>query len=346
MNSKVLVLGPGRNTRGGITMVIKEYEKTKLWKDFDCKWIGTYIDRGGFHKVYCFFRGYLSYLINVFAYDIIHIHMSWSTTAIRKLFFFIPAKILNKKVILHIHSGAEPIINSNVRTIYRFMFRYANATILLAEKIAVELGKHFDIKNPVILYNPCLSYKTEESLVVPKEKYVLFAGTITKKKGYLDLIQAFSIASDKHSEWRLIFAGNGEIEKAKALVRLNNIEDQVVFKGWLSRDKLQQLFETSAIFCLPSYTEGFPMAVLDAWAHGLPVITTPVGGLPDVLIPDENALVFEPGDIDMLAQHLDRLMTDSVLRDRISEGSMKLSQGPFSLVTVSKQLSELYLRFS
>lgn len=347
MRSKVIVLGPGRNTRGGITMVIKEYERTEVWKDFDCKWISTYIDRGGFQKIYCFLRGYITYIKNVFTYDIIHIHMSWSTTAIRKLFFFIPAQILNKRIILHIHSGAEPIVNSNIRTIYRFMFKYADVTILLANKIAIELNKHFYIKDPVVLYNPCLSYKpTESSFASPKKKYILFAGTITKKKGYIDLIQAFSSISKEYSEWKLVFAGNGEIEDARALTKLNDIEERVILKGWLNRDKLQQLFEASSIFCLPSYTEGFPMAVLDAWAHGLPVITTPVGGLPDVLIPEVNALVFEPGDIDMLAQHLRRLITDEILRDKISAESIRLSQGPFSLATVSKQLNELYLRLS
>jgi len=343
MNSKVIVLGPGRNTRGGISMVIKEYENTRLWKDFNCKWIETYIDKNNFLKVTYFLKGYIIYILNILRYNIIHIHISWNTTAIRKIFFFILAKALNRKIVLHVHSGAEPIINSKIQFPYRFMFKHADVSVFLANRIKEDLNKHFYIKNSTVLYNPCLHYKTKSpSTVIVKEKYILFAGTITEKKGYLDLIQAFSLIATKHSEWKLIFAGNGEIENAKHLARLQGIEGQVVFKGWLNRDEMQSLFEKSSIFCLPSYTEGFPMAVLDAWAFGLPVITTPVGGLPDILVPGTNALVFEPGDIKMLSVHLNELIINNVLRQRISEESIKLSHGPFSIETISKQLNELY----
>jgi glycosyltransferase involved in cell wall biosynthesis len=88
------------------------------------------------------------------------------------------------------------------------------------------------------------------------------------------------------------------------------------------------------------------MAVLDAWAHGLPVITTPVGGLPDVLIPGINALVFEPGDTVGLAELLNELITSNALRQRISEESIKLSQGTFSIASITKQLNEIYLSLS
>lgn len=343
MNKKVIVLGPGRNTRGGISMVIKEYENTDLWKDFNCKWIETYIDKSNFQKIIYFLKGYISFILNIRTCNIVHIHISWSTTAKRKMFFFVLAKALNKKIILHLHSGAEPIINSKVKFVYQFMFKYSDVTILLANKIKAELNKHFYIKNPIVLYNPCLCHKTDEtSTLIMKEKFILFAGTIAEKKGYVDLIQAFSLIANKHTEWKVIFAGNGEIENAKRLAKLHHIEGQVIFKGWVNGEDKHQLFKKSSIFCLPSYTEGLPMAVLDAWAYGLPVITTPVGGLPDVLVPGVNALVFEPGDVETLSTYLNELIESKDLRQKISEESFKLSQGPFSIVTISKQLNELY----
>ena len=226
------------------------------------------------------------------------------------------------------------------------MFKHADLTIFLSNGIRTELNKHFQIKKSVVLYNPCLSHKTNSTKINGKEKQILFAGTITQKKGYLDLIQAFSLIAHKYPEWELIFAGNGEIENAKGLAKDLNIENQVIFKGWVNREEIQPLFEKASIFCLPSYTEGFPMAVLDAWSYGLPVITTPVGGLTDVLIPDKNALVFEPGDINRLAKLLEELINNESLRKQISEESIKLSQEKFDISSISKQLSELYLSFS
>jgi len=346
MNNKVIVLGPGRNTRGGISTVIKEYENTKLWNDFNCKWIGTYIDKSNIHKIFYFLKGFIIYISNISRYNIIHIHISWSTTAFRKMFFFLLANALNKKIIIHLHSAAEPIINSKFQFPYKFMFKHADLTIFLSNGIRNELNKHFQIKKSVVLYNPCLSHKTNSSKINGKEKQILFAGTITPKKGYLDLIQAFSLIAHKYPEWELIFAGNGEIENAKGLAKDLNIENQVIFKGWVNREEIQPLFEKASIFCLPSYTEGFPMAVLDAWSYGLPVITTPVGGLTDVLIPGKNALVFEPGDINRLAELLNELITDQSLQQKISKESIKLSLEQFSITSISKQLSELYLSFS
>lgn len=341
-----MVLGPERNTRGGISTVIKEYEKTKLWKEFNCKWIGTYIDKNNIHKIFYFIKGYITFILNISRYDIIHIHISWRTTALRKMFFFPLAKALNKKIIIHLHSAAEPVLNSKFQFPYRFMFKHADATIFLANGISSELNNHFLIKKSVVLYNPCLNRKTNLPNSIKKEKQILFAGTITQKKGYLDLIQAFSLIAHKYPEWEIIFAGNGEIENAKRLVKDLNIEEQVVFMGWVNREEIHVLFEKASIFCLPSYTEGFPMAVLDAWSYGLPVITTPVGGLTDVLIPGKNALVFEPGDINQLAELLNELITDQSLQQRISKESIKLSQEKFSITSISKQLSELYLSLS
>ena len=346
MNNKVIVLGPGRNTRGGISTVIKEYENTKLWNDFNCKWIGTYIDKRNIHKIFYFLKGLITYILNISRYDIIHIHISWSTTAFRKMFFFPLAKALNKKVIIHLHSAAEPVINSKSQFPYKFMFKHADLTIFLSNGISTELNKHFQIKKSVVLYNPCLNHKPNSTKINEKEMQILFAGTITQKKGYLDLIHSFGLIAHKFPEWKLIFAGNGEIENAKSLAKDLNIEEQVIFKGWVNRDEIQALFEKASIFCLPSYTEGFPMAVLDAWSFGLPVITTPVGGLTDVLIPDKNALVFEPSDINHLAKLIDELITDESLRKRISEESIKLSQEKFNITSISKQLSELYLSLS
>ena len=104
-------------------------------------------------------------------------------------------------------------------------------------------------------------------------------------------------------------------------------------------------FKQASVFCLPSYAEGFPMAVLDAWAYGLPVVTTPVGGIPDVAVDSENMLLFNPGDIDTLAERLDLLMSDDILRDKLAASSIKMSLEMFNLNTITKQVGEIYESF-
>ena len=84
------------------------------------------------------------------------------------------------------------------------------------------------------------------------------------------------------------------------------------------------------------------MAVLDAWAYGLPVVTTPVGGLPDILDDGKNALVFQPGDTEQLAKCLELLISDEELRYAISQESLKLAQTVFSAENINKQLADIY----
>lgn len=84
------------------------------------------------------------------------------------------------------------------------------------------------------------------------------------------------------------------------------------------------------------------MAVLDAWAYGLPVITTPVGGIPDVAVEGKNMLIFNPGDVDKLAEQLARLMENEDLRESISKQSRQLAATTFNQDTINQQLNDLY----
>jgi glycosyltransferase involved in cell wall biosynthesis len=340
MQKKVLVVAPSRKTRGGITAVIKAYEETSIWSKWNCKWVETYRDTSIIIKIWYFLKSLLRYLIILPQCEIVHIHISWSTSAFRKFPFFICAKIFRKKVIIHLHSGDDMIVKAKFQFLYRNLFLNADHTILLAESIKNKLIDHYRFKKVSVVYNPCPEKNKETEKV--KNNDILFAGTLYHIKGYSDLIEAFSLIAKKLPEWKIVFAGNGEIEEAKQLAKKFHIENQVIFKGWVLAEEKDILFKESSFLCLPSYTEGFPMAVLDAWAYGLPVITTPVGGLPDVLKHGENALVFEPGDINSLASNLVLLIENEKLRKKLSGESIKLSKNEFNLQNIAKQLDELY----
>lgn len=84
------------------------------------------------------------------------------------------------------------------------------------------------------------------------------------------------------------------------------------------------------------------MVVLEAWAHSIAVITTPVGGLPDVIEESINCLTFPFGDADKLANQLERLICDEQLRIKLSTCGYKYVQEHFSLNIVSKHLERIY----
>ena len=142
--------------------------------------------------------------------------------------------------------------------------------------------------------------------------------------------------------WKVVFAGNGEIERAKQIAEKLGILSQVEFLGWISGIRKETIFQESSIYCLASDGEGFPMGVLDAWAYGIPCVVTPVGGIPDIIEDGINGLIFPVGDSDRLAVQLNKLMNDKELGKAIVAESDKYVNGLFNIDIINNQLAEIY----
>lgn len=340
---KVLVIATSRKTRGGITSVVKAYENSPLWAKFHCKWIETHRDGGAFTKLSYLLKGFLQFLLCVPFYDIIHIHTSEPPSALRKVLFMAVSELLGKKVIVHFHSfSVDTTIKSKYQWVYRYLFGKADCVLVLSKYWQDELCDTFGFNEDKVkvLYNPCTTEISNK--VYPKKKEILYAGTVNARKGYADMINAFAKVADKYHDWCIVFAGNGEIEEGKALASRLGIDKQTVFLGWVRGNDKDKAFKEASIFCLPSYAEGFPMGVLDAWAYGLPVITTPVGGIPDIAKDGTNCLLFNPGDTNKLAEQMDKMMSSEELRKLVASESNELAKGIFSVDKVTERLGNIY----
>lgn len=340
---RVLVVATSRKTRGGITSVIKAHETSEQWNTFHCHWCQTHRDGPAWRKILYFVTGMIDFIVRLPFYNIVHIHTADYGTEKRKRIFAWLTKLFGKKLIVHLHSsGPEFSIGSRYRDLYRYSFTHADKVILLSNTWKKEAIKAFNLPDNKmeVLYNPCPTVKPSD--ISEREKYILFAGTLTHRKGYDDLINAFALIASKYPEWRLKLAGNGEIEQGKALTRELGIETQVDFLGWVNGEEKDNAFRHASAYCLPSYSEGFPMGVLDAWAYHLPVITTPVGGIPDVGIDRQNLLLFNPGDINSLAHKLDELICDHGCYSKIQTASASFATINFNIKTISNQLCQIY----
>lgn len=343
MRKKVLVVATSRKTRGGITSVIKAHETGETWKRFHCHWVQTHRDGPSWRKIWYFISGMADFIVRLPFYDIVHIHTADYGTEKRKRIFARLTKLCKKKLIVHLHSsGPEFSIGGEHKELYRYSFTHADKIIALSKMWRDEIIKAYPIPDEKveILYNPCPTVRPSDSS--EREKYILFAGTLTHRKGYDDLINAFACIADRFPDWQLKLAGNGEIENGKQLVSKLGINNQVKFLGWINGEEKDKVFRHASIYCLPSYSEGFPMGVLDAWAYHLPVVTTPVGGIPDVAENGENMLLFTPGNVAQLSEILDSLISDKELYKNLSEASRDFAQNRFSVSTLTSQLSLIY----
>ena len=372
--SKVLVVATSRKTRGGITSVVKAHETGDQWKKYHCYWIQTHRDGPSWRKICYFVRAYIQFFFMVPFCDLVHIHVASYSSLKRKKHFLRLAKFWNKKTIAHFHPHKPEVIfeKSTQQEYYDFFTAVDRIVVLspqwkrwikeaLIEHKELEIfrlsdystGKLYPVDGHTgismldkmqVIYNPCPL--VDRGKPNHSEKYILFAGTIYYRKGFDTLIKAFAKIADKYRDWKVILAGNPKGEKdaiiMKKLPKELNIEKQIIYPGWVVGTEKEKLFRNCSIFCLASYQEGFPMAVLDAWAYGLPCVVTPAGGLPDIAEDGKNVLMFEYGDVDTLAKNLDMLMSNDELRAKIAVESLKLANSIFKLENINNQIGELY----
>lgn len=345
MGKRVIVVATSSKARGGINSVIKAYSQTELWNNWHCFWLETHTDKNILLKIFFFIRSLFQFIIRIPFYSIVHIHLSEPPSAFRKSIFLKISKVFNKIVVAHFHSfSTKTTIDGNSQSLYHNFFLSSDKIIVLSNSWKSWITQKWpELSEKIeVLYNPCPLVNLDTYNI--KTKTILFAGALNERKGYADLINGFAIIAGRNKEWKLVFAGNGEIEKARQLTVDLNIENQVVFKGWVFGEDKDGLFKSASIFCLPSYAEGFPMSVLEAWAYGLPVITTLVGGLPDIVIDGGNALVINPGDLIGISIAVERLINDKSLQERLSKESLMLSKTIFSLKEITRQLDTIYTK--
>lgn len=341
--AKVLVIATSRKTRGGITSVVKAHEKGEQWNNYHCKWIETHRDGNSIRKLWYLGTALVEYICLLPFYDIVHIHLATTQSAKRKKMFFYLAKWLSKKVILHFHPSNEKFLFEPMNSkLYRKLFSKADLVLVLSEqwrcwiKMALGLSNHIEV-----LYNPCPIVNRRDDL---RKNHILFAGTIISRKGYETLIRGFARIAQEHSDWKVIFAGNGEIANAMKIVECCGIQNQVEFLGWVTDKDKEKVFQEASVYCLASNGEGFPMGVLDAWAYGIPCVVTPVGGIPDIVVDGENGLVFSIGDVDGLANKLRMIISDRTLRENIVLGQDKYVKGAFNINSINRKLEKIYTR--
>lgn len=159
----------------------------------------------------------------------------------------------------------------------------------------------------------------------PGALHLLTVGTITPRKGHLLLIEA--LARLKSRNWRLICIGSLDRhpETTAALIEAiarHGLGEQVDLWGERPPESLSEAYRDADLFVLPSYHEGYGMAFAEALAHGLPIVATTAGAIPDT-VPAEAGLLVPPGDVTALAEALGRLFEDGGLRDRLAAGARR-----------------------
>lgn len=162
---------------------------------------------------------------------------------------------------------------------------------------------------------------------------ILFVGRLTNEKGILDLIKAIKLVKEKISV-KLTAIGMGPLfEECQSLIEKMNLKNHIFLSGQLNQQEVWDELSNADLFVLPTYQEGFPVVILEAMACGLPIITTPVGGIPDFLT-GKNTMFVEPKNISELSDAIITLCLNEKKRENMGKSNLEiiLDFGPSEVV--------------
>lgn len=178
----------------------------------------------------------------------------------------------------------------------------------------------------------------------PERGRFLFAGRIANGKGLIDLLHA--IARNRSTVKKVVLAGATPEKSYEETIRMESerlgLNDVVVFAGLLDEKSLQMEFSRAEALLLPSYQETAPMVVQQAMAAGLAVIASKVGGIPYQIQHDATGLLFEPGNVEELAEQLRRLASDCSLGPRLGTAAQKVAATRYDAYEVARATLSVY----
>jgi glycosyltransferase involved in cell wall biosynthesis len=344
---KILVVGSSLNDKGGIVTVMNNIANSSIKEEFKFDMVETYITGTKKEKVSIFFNGIIKLLKLLISEkpDLVHIHMSYKGSFYRKSIILMLIKLFNVPVLLHVHGSSFKDFYSSLNFIGRaycnFILNKSDKLIVLSKEWYDYFSKFVKKENIAILYNGVdtieQTFQRHNSTPI-----ALFMGRLGKRKGIYDLLKSIKLLNEKKIECEFLLAGDGEIEKVKIDITKLNIKENVRVLGWINNEQKRELLIKSDILVLPSYNEGLPMAILEGMSYGLPIISTPVGGIPEAVKDDINGYLVEPGDIEGLASSLEKLIVNPKLRISMGGTNQKAIQENFSLKSLMDSLEEIY----
>jgi glycosyltransferase involved in cell wall biosynthesis len=348
---RVLQFGPALTARGGMTSV----------EQLICDYLPPYVS---VRHVATFDEGSALTKATVFAKSlqvmkralespeptIVHIHFASRGSTLRKMILAEMVARAGRPLILHAH-GAEfdefhRRLPAAVRRNVNRSLQRANVFITLSTQWRNFYVDECEISpaQVVVLPNPVhVPADVPDRSTRPVVQF-LHLGRLGERKGCYELVQAFlTLPTELRARARLVMAGDGEVEGVRKAALPGG--DRIVVHSWIDSRERDRLLAASDVFALCSRAEGVPMALLEAMANGLPSITTPVGGSPDVFRDGVDGVLVKPGNVDQIRAAMIKLITDDAMRVAAGRSARERAR-QYDVNVYARRLADIYQRIA
>lgn len=341
----VLMIGVDMNTPGGMASVAKSYAEFFDELNYISSWkIGS-----KFLKLQTAIFGFINVLFQLIVngkLKIIHLHVAADASFKRKSIFVSLGKLFNKKIILHMHAAdfVEYYEQRADKVWVNKIINKCDKLIVLSNSwreyfltIGIDNDKIYVLNN--IIPFPKIKNKRLKS----DRLNLLFLGEIGKRKGVYDLLDVLYDDINYYSDKIFLrIGGNLEEEKIQNYIHKKKLSDFVSFEGWIKGNEKVDILNWEDIFILPSYNEGLPISILESMSYGRPIISTNVGGIPEVVIDKLNGLLVTPGEKKEIDLALKYFINNPDKVKEFGDKSLEIVQSYYP-TNVFKSLNTIYL---
>ena len=253
-------------------------------------------------------------------FDVIHAHDWMTYQAGLEL-----KAVTGKPLVVHLHASqydrAGPDARGWIYDIERNGMHGADLVIPVSNYTGTIVENHYGVSAAKIrtVHNGAERVDTFKSKKKFPEKVVLFLGRLTAQKGPEFFLEIASLVMAQNSNVRFVMAGTGE--KMRHLIEagaFKGLGGRFHFTGFLNKDKVNELLSMTDVYCMPSVSEPFGLSALEAAQFGIPAVISKQSGVAEIL---KGALHADFWDTELMAEHINSLLTDEKLRDEVVANS-------------------------
>lgn len=336
---RVLYVGPDMRGHGGIAAVLKAYAAHLP----HFRYVPTNSPRGTVAGLGAFALSLLRLPFERLANpnrDILHVHGASEKSFARKRLIIALARMLDYKIVYHIHGGFFKEFYASAPQRVMKTLQKADAIVCLSEYWRQFFADELHLENVHVINNmvdiPAIGARVQHD-----EFTFLFLGTIHREKGIFELVEATRLAVAANPRIRVVMGGTGADADLRSAIAKAGMEDYIDYRGWVGGADKTALFGRADALILPSYIEGLPVCILEAMACGLPVLSTPVGAIPEVVTDGDNGLLVPPADAQALARAMLRMASDTAMQQRAATANPAIAAA-YAPTAIAAQLSRIY----
>ena len=346
-----VMVGPGQECQGGVASVIAAYAQAGLFADGSVLLISSYSGGSLVKKLAVAALAMLSYariLLRGQA-PVLHVHVCSRASFWRKSVFIWMALLMRRRIVVHLHGGGFQLFIEQLPVCWRAL---ALSTLKRCDLLLclTSLTHHWVSTLAPDLQSRWWPNPVSETLIEAnalsqlRAPVLLYLGALLPAKGLLDLLAAFQKLHVLDPTAHLLIAGAGPQQNVlQRAIADGGLQQCVTLLGWIGAAEKHRWLRCARVFVLPSYLEAQPMVLLEAMACGVAIVSTNVGGIPDVIDDNVEGILVPAHDVATLTLALQLLWLNGDLRQRLATSATLRVLERHRAATICLALRQLYL---